>query len=69
MEKCEGCGRNLFVDSRSEQKRFDTFKQRTGNEFCSSCRKRYENEEVQNIVLNAMGNVFGRAGYPFFGRR
>lgn len=68
MEKCEACGRMISIDSRSEQKRFEAFKEKTNYEFCSSCRKRYENEEVQNAVLNAMANVFSRAGYPFFGR-
>ncbi len=58
MEKCEACGRNLFINSRNEQKRFDAFKARTSHEFCSSCRKKYENEEVENIVLEAIGKVF-----------
>jgi len=67
MENCEACGRNLFIDSRSEQKRVDSFKEKTGNTFCSSCRKRYEKEVVQNAVINAMGKVTGINRYPFFG--
>jgi len=67
MEKCEGCKRNLFIDSRNEQKRVDSFKEKTGNIFCSSCRKRYEKEVVQNAVINVMDKVMGRGHYPFYG--
>ncbi|MCK9199308.1 MAG: hypothetical protein M0P49_06870 [Bacilli bacterium] len=71
MEKCEACNKNLFIDSRSEQKRVDIFKEKTGNVFCSSCRKRYEKEQignaVQDVIFGAMGRVMGKGHYPFFG--
>jgi len=67
MERCENCNRELFIDSRSEQKRADSFKEKTGYTFCASCRKRYIKEETQNIVLGAMSKVMGGGHYPFYG--
>jgi len=67
MEKCENCNKELSIDSRNEQKRFDAFKERTGIILCSSCRKGYVKVEVQDMVLGAMGKVMGKGHYPFYG--
>ncbi len=67
MEKCENCNKELSIDSRNEQKRFDAFKKRTSYTFCSKCRKRYEKEEIDNVILEAMGKVLPKnCLYPFY---